>query len=271
MTLVAIVGSRAATPYGLAVARRLSADLSRLGVWIVSGLARGIDAAAHGAALDAGGNTIAVLPSGLDTITPSAHAELAARIAAGGALVTEITTGGPRFRGQFIERNRLIAALGLATIVVEAADASGALSTAAAARRLGRAVLAVPGDIERPTARGCHMLLRAGALVCEHAHDVLAAIAAGAPPLLAPGRTRPGAAPRPTHPARARARAMDVLDSTTDEARLACVLGKDGETLDALAAQSGLAIDHALAALTRLEWAGLARVLPGQRWAAGPR
>ncbi len=267
---VAIVGSRAATPYGVAVARRLAADLARLGVWIVSGLARGIDAAAHEAALDAGGDTIAVLPSGLDTITPPAHAPLAARIAARGALVTEIATGGPRFRGQFIERNRLIAALAAATVVVEAAEASGALSTASAARRLGRTVLAVPGDIDRPTARGCHALLRSEAMLCEHAHDVLKAIAVAATPdARVPSRAPATAKSRTTRRRRTATPVLPALDPATDEARLAVTLGREAETLDALAARSGLSIDRALAALTRLEWSGLARVLPGQRWVAG--
>lgn len=267
VTAVAIVGSRAATPYGLSVARHLAQDLSRLGVWVVSGLARGIDAAAHGGALDAGGDTIAVLPSGLDTITPPSHAALAARIATRGALLTEIATGGPRYRGTFIERNRLIAALAAATVVVEAAEGSGALSTAAAARRLGRAVLAVPGDIGRPTARGVHGLLRAGAAVCEHARDVLAAIALHTE--RGPAHQGEGSRPR-TPPRRVRPPSAAVaLDPATDEARIARALGRQPETLDALAARSGLEVDRTLAALMRLEWAGLARVLPGQRWAAG--
>ncbi len=264
---VAIVGSRAATPYGMSVARRLAQDLARLGVWVVSGLARGVDAAAHLGALDAGGDTIAVLPSGLDTITPPSHAALAARIAMRGALVTEIETGGPRYRGTFIERNRLIAALAAATVVVEAAEGSGALSTAAAARKLGRAVLAVPGDIDRPTARGVHALLRDGAGVCECARDVLGAIALEAKRAAAAdgAPARPGARGRRVRPPAAGV----VLDPATDEARLAQTLGRDAETLDALAARSGLEVDRTLAALTRLEWAGLARVLPGQRWSAG--
>ena len=207
VTAVAIVGSRAATPYGISVARRLAQDLARLGVWVVSGLARGIDAAAHGGALDAGGDTIAVLPSGLDTITPPAHVALAARIARRGALITEIATGGPRYRGQFIERNRLIAALASATVVVEAAEGSGALSTAAAARRLGRAVLAVPGDIDRPTVRGVHALLRAGAMVCEHARDVLAAIALHAERVAA--RDADGSRPRASPPCGRRPAGVD--------------------------------------------------------------
>ena len=172
-----------------------------------------------------------------------------------------------RSRGQFIERNRLIAALASATVVVEAAEGSGALSTAAAARRLGRAVLAVPGDIDRPTVRGVHALLRAGAMVCEHARDVLAAIALHAERVAA--RDADGSRPRATRRRARPAAVVSALDPATDEARLAHALGREAVTIDTLAARSGLEVGRALAALTRLEWAGLARALPGQRWGAG--
>src|SRR6185503_14015424 len=132
------------------------------GFTVVSGLARGIDAAAHRGALDAGAGTVAVLPGGLDAIAPRHHRGLAEEIATRGGLLTEVASGEPH-PGHFIRRNRLIAALGAATLVVEAAERSGALSTAAAARRLGRPVLAVPGDVDRATSRGCHALIRAGA------------------------------------------------------------------------------------------------------------
>ncbi|MBI3540154.1 MAG: DNA-processing protein DprA [Candidatus Eisenbacteria bacterium] len=118
---IAVVGSRAASPSGVARATRLAGDLARLGFTIVSGLARGIDAAAHRGALDAGGRTVAVIPSGLDAITPSHHLELADEIAVRGALVTECARGGPWGKGAFVERNRLIAAMAAATVVVEAA------------------------------------------------------------------------------------------------------------------------------------------------------
>ena len=176
---VAIVGARAATPYGLGMARRLAADLARLGIVVVSGLARGIDAAAHEGALEAGGRTVAVLPGGLDVIAPAHHAQLARRIRGSGALASEHPAGTRVFRGSFLERNRLIAALSAATVVVEAAERSGALSTATVARRLGRIVLAVPGDIDRATSRGCNALIRSGAGVCEGARDVLAALGEG--------------------------------------------------------------------------------------------
>ena len=236
--VVAIVGSRAATPYGLTRAARLAADLAGLGCVIVSGLARGIDAAAHQGALEAGGSTVAVLPGGLGAITPVQHRGLAERIARHGALVSEWPADQGVTRALFVRRNRLIAALAQATVVVEAAEKSGALSTAAVARQLGRALLAVPGDVDRATSRGANALLRAGARFCESAADVLAAL----PP---PSPSDRGA---------------------SDEARLAAVLAERPLPLETIAAAAGLAIDRALAALLRLEWAGAAQGHPGQRW-----
>ena len=245
---VAIVGSRAASAYGVDQARRLSGDLARMGYVIVSGLARGIDAAAHRGALEAGGRTVAVIPCGLDSITPRHHGALAEAIAARGALLSEWREGGPRSRGVFIQRNRLIAALTAATVVVEAAARSGALSTAAVATRLGRPVLAVPGDVDRETARGCHALLRRGAHVCEEAADVLSAIVH-------------------THPQGQKTAARDGAD--TPEARILAVLDEVPRTVDSLAAASGLGIPESLSALLGLRWAGAAAALPGQRWTRG--
>lgn len=245
---VAIVGSRAASRYGMDQARRLAGDLARIGFVVVSGLARGIDASAHRGALEAGGRTVAVIPSGLDAITPRHHHELARAIAGRGALLTEWGSGGPRGRGVFVERNRLIAALAAATVVVEAASRSGALSTAAVARRLGRPVLAVPGDVDRETARGCHALLRHGARVCEEAADVLAAI--GAP--------RPGVAG-----------AVTGAGAGTPEARVLAALDDAPRTVEALATASGLGVPATLSALLSLQWAGAATARPGQRWTRG--
>ena len=238
---IAVVGSRAASPYGAEQAGRLAADLARLGYPVVSGLARGIDAAAHRGTLSAGGATVAVLPGGLDAITPRHHRGLAEEIALQGALLSEVPSGGPRFRGDFVRRNRLIAALARATVVVEAAEASGALHTAAAARRLGRPVLAVPGDIDRPTSRGCHRLIRGGAKLCESARDVVDALGPSAGP--------PGG----------------------PEGRLLAVLAQRPEAVEHLARRSGLAVEAALAALLGLEWAGVATSHPGQRWSRTSR
>jgi len=238
---IAIVGSRAASPYGAAMALRLAADLAGLGYGIVSGLARGIDAAAHRGALEAGGASFAVLPGGLEEITPRHHRDLAEQLCARGGLCSERAAGPPPGPGGFVKRNRLIAALGAATVVVEAAERSGALSTAAAARRLGRPLLAVPGDADRPTARGTLGLLRRGAALCDCAGDVVAGLAVNA-------------------------RAADSEPDPAPEARLAAALEREPRGAEQLAAAAGLALEEALATLLRLEWAGVAAVHPGPRW-----
>ena len=230
---VAIVGARAATAYGESIAGRLAHDLAALGYAVVSGLARGIDAAAHRAALEGGGTTVAVLPGGLDAITPRHHAALAEAIAARGALLSDWPGGPPAARGMFVRRNRLIAALASAVVVVEAGETSGALSTAAAARRLGRPLLAVPGDVDRPGSQGCLALLRAGARLCAGAGDVLAAL---------PEAARPA------------------------DARLLNALGAAPSSAEEIAARAELPLGQALATLLRLEWAGAAASCPGGRW-----
>ena len=170
-SLVAIVGTRAPTPYGAAQAARFARALAAAGVGVVSGLARGIDQAAHTAALEVGGATIAVLGSGVDRPWPSG--ELAERVAQEGALVSELEPGTPARRHHFPRRNRLISGLSDAVLVVEAAFASGSLITARWAADQGRTVLAVPGRVDHPMARGCHRLLREGALLAEDPEDVL--------------------------------------------------------------------------------------------------
>lgn len=232
---VAIVGSRAASPYGIAQAAALAADLARLGVTVVSGLARGIDAAAHRGALEAGGPSVAVVPGRVDAVAPSHHQALAdALCAARGGVLSEDVEEEAIYKGSFLRRNRLIAALAGATVVVEAAARSGALSTAAAARRLGRPLLAVPGDVDRPTSRGTHALLRAGAALCESAADVMAAL-------------------RPA-------------DAASPAARIAARLGPRPASVETLARETGLGVADTLAALLALEWAGGAVPCPGQRW-----
>ncbi len=235
---VALVGARAASPYGRAMADRLARDLAALQIAVVSGLARGIDAAAHEGALAAGGVTIAVLPSSLDHITPPQHAGLALRIIERGALVTEVAKGGPFGRGAFVKRNRIIAALAGVTVVVEAGVRSGALRTAEAAEALGRPVLAVPGDVDRPTARGTLALLRAGARPCGDAGDVMTALA--------------GSFPSPP--------TIDPLG------RLTSALDGVPRSLDELARLAAVSAMEASAMLLRLEWSGVALCAPGGRW-----
>jgi DNA processing protein len=162
---VAIVGARAATVYGKQIARGLAADLAREGVVIVSGLARGIDAEAHWGALEAGGRTIAVQACGIDQIYPKEHRALADRIAANGAVVSELPLGEPPLRPYFPLRNRLISGLSAAVVVVEARERSGSLITANHAANQGRDVFAVPGPITAPTSAGTNRLIRDGAYV----------------------------------------------------------------------------------------------------------
>ena len=170
---VAIVGSRAATPTGVSVATRLGRELAEAGLVVVSGMARGVDAAAHRGALDAGGRTVAVLGSGADVIYPREHAAIAQQIAERGAIVSELAPGTPPLAANFPLRNRIISGLARAVVVVEASDKSGSLITARAALEQGRDVLAVPGNVISGRHRGCHALIKDGAKLVETVEDVL--------------------------------------------------------------------------------------------------
>ncbi len=170
---VAIVGSRAGSPYALAVAERLAGDLASRGLTIVSGLARGVDSAAHHGALASGGRTVAVLGSGVDVIYPPEHRALAGEIAASGAVVSELAPGTPPLKPFFPLRNRIISGLSRAVVVIEAGERSGSLITARTALEQGREVLAVPGNVLSGRNRGAHALLRDGARIVESADDVL--------------------------------------------------------------------------------------------------
>lgn len=171
---VAIVGTRGASPYGLRVARELAAHCARAGACVVSGLARGVDGAAHAAALEAGGRTVAVLGTGADLVYPRSHRQLQQRIAREGLLLTEHPDGSTGHAGSFPRRNRLIAALADVTVVVEAGIGSGALITADHAVELGRTVACVPNAIDVPQAAGSNALLKQGAEPILSADDVLA-------------------------------------------------------------------------------------------------
>jgi DNA processing protein len=176
---VAIVGSRRPSPYGEAVAEELAADLARAGVVVISGLALGIDAAAHRGALVGGGVTIAVMGTGVDLVYPAAHSRLAEDIlAAGGALVSQFPDGTTPRRHNFPARNWTMAALSDLVVVVEAAEGSGALITADAALHLHKEVLAVPGSVFSPLSVGTHGLIRDGAGLVQNARDVMAALGA---------------------------------------------------------------------------------------------
>ncbi len=171
---VAVVGSRQGTPYGQRAAHQLAAELSNVGIIVVSGLARGIDRSAHEGALTGPTPTVAVLASGLDQIYPPEHGELAERIARTGALVTEAEDGTAPLPGRFPVRNRIISGLSLGVIIVEAAERSGALITARLALEQGREVFCVPGSIENPLTVGPHSLVKDGATLVRTVEDVLA-------------------------------------------------------------------------------------------------
>src|SRR5437867_13198739 len=170
---IAIVGSRRATPYGVAATERLASDLAARGVTIVSGLARGIDTAAHRSALAAGGRTLAVLGCGVDVVYPPENVDLARSIEAHGALLSQFAPGLPALAGHFPARNRTIAGLALGVVVIEAAERSGALITAGFAGDLGRETFAIPGRITSPTSAGANRLIQDGAKLVTCWQDIV--------------------------------------------------------------------------------------------------
>jgi len=264
---IAVVGSRRATLHGLATARGLGRALSASGYTVVSGLARGIDAAAHAGALEGGGRTIAVLGSGLDRIYPVEHRRLAESIARTGAVVTELPFGASPLKRHFPERNRVIAALSWATVVVEAARDSGSLITAELAADEGRLVYAVPGAVDEPNAEGTNGLLRGGALVCRTAADVLEDLApqiADAARVVVASRPERSTAEEEVAPD---AGARDSAGLSPDERRVLSRLpATRGIGIERLAETCGLAPGPLLATLLELELRGLARQLPGRRF-----
>jgi len=242
---LAIVGTRTPTPAGRITAGEFAIGLSRAGLTITSGLALGIDAAAHEGALVAGGCTIAVLGSALDRIYPREHAPLAERIADQGGLVSELPPGSPPLRGHFPRRNRLISALSLGTLVVEAGEDSGALRTAHFAARQGRKVFAVPSSIRNPLARGCHALIRAGARLVESPRDILQEI----PIFFQKQCAKPQ---RQTHAATAAA--VPSLDK--GQKILLDALGFEPASIDALVERTGFSCQSVASMLLLLELEG---------------
>lgn len=247
---LAIVGSRNPTPQGEANARQFAQALGEAGVCVVSGLALGVDGAAHDGALLGGAPTVAVVGTGLDRVYPKRHLALAHRIAAQGAIVSEYPLGTPPLRENFPQRNRIIAGLSQGTLVVEAAVQSGSLITARLAAEQGREVFAIPGSIHSPQARGCHALIRQGAKLVESAQDILEDLH-----LAAPAASRDEAA-----------------TGSDPEDTLLQAMGHDPVSLDALQARTGLDTAHLQARLLELELSGDVARLPGgllQRQAQG--
>jgi DNA processing protein len=246
---VAIVGSRHATHYGVTQAERLAAALTRAGLTVVSGLARGIDAAAHRGALSTGGRTLAVLGSGILNIYPAEHADLADLVAAQGAILSEAPPQAQPFSGAFPQRNRIISGIALGVIIVEAALRSGALITARHAMEQGREVFAVPGRVDNRMAHGCHRLIRDGAKLVETVDDVLEELG----PLVEAAHADNGRSVH--HPAELLLNELEqqVLDAVQI----------DPTSIDQVIATSGLPAAQVLATISVLEMRRLVRRLSG--------
>jgi DNA processing protein len=243
---LAIIGSRSATAQGAENARAFAQALSQAGLTIVSGLAVGIDAAAHRGAMAGEGGTLAVVGTGLDRVYPASHRELAHQIAEHGGLLSEFPPGTPPKEKNFPRRNRLISGLARGVLVVEAALSSGSLITARYAGEQGREVFAIPGSIHSPLSKGCHKLIRDGAKLVEKAEDILEELG------MAGGF--PSAAMRETAPA------------TAGEGALLDALDGDSADVDTLAARTAMAPDLVVATLTNLELGGRVAALPGGLW-----
>jgi DNA processing protein len=245
---IALVGARAATGYGEHMAMEFGAGLSDRGVSVVSGAAYGIDGMVHRAALASGGLTIAFLAGGVDRFYPSGHDALLGRIATVGAVVSELPCGSPPTKWRFLQRNRLIAASSVATVVVEAGHRSGSLNTAAHAASLGRPLGAVPGPVTSPSSAGCHRLIREFDAECVTSVDEILELAAG----LAAGASQPeldlGAAPAPDRRPPDQVRVLDALSvraarTTTDIARRAGLATSATEGVLGLLALDGVVVE----------------------------
>ena len=247
---IALVGSRKCTPYGLRIAERLASSLARVGLTVISGLARGIDAAAHRGALAAGGRTLAVLANGLAEIYPPEHERLAEEVAASGALISESPMRQQPLAGLFPQRNRIISGLSLGVVVVEATPRSGSLSTAKHATDQNREVFAVPGPVDSLPSRGCHYLIRDGARLVETVDDILEELG----PLVREVKARPEA-PALRHPAE--------LSLSDQERSLLGRLDDHPRAVDELIFATGLTPSQVMATLSVLEMRRLVRRLPG--------
>ncbi len=256
---LAIVGSRNATVQGMQNAEQFARTLSQSGLTVVSGLALGIDAAAHlgaSAADPRSGSTIAVTGTGLDLVYPGRHRALAHRIAEEGCLLSEYPLGTPAIASNFPRRNRLISGLSLGVLVVEAALQSGSLITARSALEQGREVFSIPGSIHSPLSKGCHRLIREGAKLVESANDILEELR-----WYRPARTPDAHAPAAGGPA-----GNEAAFAHAASARVLHAAGHDPASVDQLAARSELAVPEVQAALLALELEGRIERLPDGRY-----
>ena len=235
---VAIVGTRRATPYGRQVAERIATELAQAGITVVSGLARGVDAAAHRAALEAGGRTIAVLGSGPDVIYPAEHRRLAEQILESGAILSELPLGAKPDAQNFPARNRIVSGMTLGTLIVEAPSRSGALITASFAADQGREVFVIPGSVFAPSAEGTNALLRDGARLVRDGADILEDLDLG------------GSGPVVT---------QSRMSLDDDERKLLAALGKEARHIDELAEEAELPAGAVSALMLTMELKGLVR------------
>jgi len=250
--LFGIVGSRNPTPDGMEIAGAFAARLSDAGLVVTSGMALGIDAAAHEGAMRAGGKTIAIAGCGPDRVYPKSHAHLAERIRGSGALVSEFFPGTPPLADHFPRRNRLISGMSLGVMVVEAAKRSGSLITARYAAEQGREVFAIPGSIHNPQARGCHHLIKQGAKLVETVQDILEELPA------VPHREQSA-----TPSAGDAQGALQVDDLSNDSMQLLEMMGTAPVSVDRLVERSGLTADSVSSILLLLELRGLVASQPG--------
>lgn len=252
--LLSIVGSRNPTPQGLQNAEQFAGALARAGLAIASGLALGIDAAAHRGALAADGDTIAFIGTGIDRVYPARNRDLALEIGARGAIVSEFPIGTPVIAANFPRRNRLISGISRGVLVVEAATESGSLITARLAGEQGREVFAIPGSIHSPQARGCHKLIKQGAKLVETAQDILEELS-----------WVPAAPTSPRDPVPGKDETQDK-QATHECPEILALLGYDPCGLDELVNRSGLTADALSVMLLHLELEGRIASLPGNRY-----
>lgn len=292
---IALVGTRKPSPYGLRMAEQLGRELGARGICVISGLAAGIDAAAHRTAIEAGGRTIAVLGCGVDVVYPKENADLYELIAQHGAVISQFPMGMKPLAGNFPYRNRIVSGLAMGTVVIEAPMASGALITARTAAEQGREVFAVPGQVGIRNAEGCHALIKQGAKLCESADDILVELPAlkgmlaaaqrdaapaaesAIPPLAdrpnrraEPERAKRPAAPSPAavpSPPPPPAPPSAAPKASGVEGKVLASLSQDGSFVDEIASRCSLSIAEALSTLTMMELKGLVRQYSGKRFA----